>query len=187
MLLRVISDTLQEFQGTLFTKSRTSKYFKGYLNNKRTYLHRRVWEYYNGEIPVNFHVHHKDENPSNNNIENLEIKHKSDHLREHMTPERRAKSRARMPYVRQFADKWHGSPKGKKFHSKLAKQTWANKKPIHDNCAHCGKEYTKWLNRKRDRFCGQNCQMRARRRRLLGLPEDFVLTATRLPKTQYRT
>lgn len=69
-----------------------SKYFKkqlkgnetvdGYLkvtlkNNDGTngcyYIHRVIWSYFNGEIPENMQVNHKDENKYNNSLSNLDL------------------------------------------------------------------------------------------------------------------
>ncbi|RJP34735.1 MAG: HNH endonuclease [Candidatus Omnitrophota bacterium] len=42
-------------------------------------MHRDVYEYYYGEIPDGYDVHHKDGDRSNNDIGNLEIYTKSEH------------------------------------------------------------------------------------------------------------
>lgn len=71
---------------TIFTdeKGRLCQAWKGksYPENKDGYfgyLHRAVWEFYNGKIPKGYHIHHKDENKKNNQIENLECLTKHDH------------------------------------------------------------------------------------------------------------
>jgi hypothetical protein len=56
--------------------AKRSPYFKRreLKNGKRTtrYLHRDIWEKYNGPIPDGFVIHHRDGNPLNNTLENLE-------------------------------------------------------------------------------------------------------------------
>lgn len=48
------------------------------------YLHRAIMEEYLGrKLNRTEHVHHKDENPFNNSINNLEVKDRAEHLREH--------------------------------------------------------------------------------------------------------
>lgn len=37
------------------------------------YVHRAVWEAFNGEIPSGMQINHKDENPRNNRLDNLEM------------------------------------------------------------------------------------------------------------------
>jgi len=46
-------------------------------------MHRAIWEFYKGEIPEGFCIHHKDHNKSNNKISNLEALSKSDHAKLH--------------------------------------------------------------------------------------------------------
>lgn len=47
------------------------------FNNKL--LHRLIWEKFYGEIPQGCHIHHKDENPTNNCIINLQLLTHSEH------------------------------------------------------------------------------------------------------------
>jgi hypothetical protein len=49
------------------------RYWKIQLNKKTYYLHRVVWEMHNGRIPDDLVVNHKDNNPHNNKISNLEV------------------------------------------------------------------------------------------------------------------
>lgn len=45
--------------------------------------HRFVWEEDNGPVPVGHHIHHKDENKSNNSLSNLELLTHAEHNRRH--------------------------------------------------------------------------------------------------------
>jgi hypothetical protein len=62
---------------------------KGYrriwdTNQKRLrFEHDMVWEFFNGNIPERFDIHHKDGNKLNNSIENLELSIKLNHKRIH--------------------------------------------------------------------------------------------------------
>jgi len=40
---------------------------------KKVLYHRWLWEQAYGKIPAGMQVHHKDENPTNNDIDNLEV------------------------------------------------------------------------------------------------------------------
>jgi len=57
----------------------------GYYSSNITgrYLHRVVWEENNGEIADGFIVHHIDGDTKNNNISNLALMSKSDHMKMH--------------------------------------------------------------------------------------------------------
>ena len=48
-----------------------------------SYLHRDIWIFHNGPIPDGYHVHHRDENPDHNNLENFEILPADEHFRKH--------------------------------------------------------------------------------------------------------
>lgn len=57
----------------------------GYLKNteKGLWLHRYIWEKYNGPIPEGYVIHHKDHNKLNNDISNLEMISDREHRLEH--------------------------------------------------------------------------------------------------------
>ena len=46
---------------------------------KLVYLHRYIWEYHFGEIPDGYFVHHKDGNPINNGLDNLQLIERGQH------------------------------------------------------------------------------------------------------------
>ena len=69
----------QYFDGKTFTLDRTTGYYK----HANIFMHRYVWEFYNGEIPEGYEIHHKDLNRNNNDIENLECISVSDHRKLH--------------------------------------------------------------------------------------------------------
>lgn len=57
----------------------------GWVANKTVHqwVHRMVWEQANGEIPEGYVIHHKDGDPRNNKLENLELLSAYDHQSEH--------------------------------------------------------------------------------------------------------
>ncbi len=162
MSVEVVSNTVQRFNGE-------SYYLCGqYFQRKGKRLHRAVWEYYNGEIPSGYHVHHKDGDKSNNAIENLELKTKHDHLSEHMAqPARREQARRNIKRAIAAAPAWHGSEDGAQWHSKHAKEYWADAPLNEYKCDYCGKlYYTRAVRYKGNHFCGGTCKAAFRRRRL---------------------
>src|SRR4249920_1704457 len=72
----VISPTIQEFAGDRY-------YLCGkYFQNVRGRLHLAVWRLHRGEVPPGHHIHHKDDDRSNNDLENLECLTVQEHLGE---------------------------------------------------------------------------------------------------------
>jgi hypothetical protein len=127
--------------------------------------HRWVWEYHNGKIPKGFHIHHKDENKSNNSIENLQIIHQKHHLSLHSS---KKKNRERMKKLadenRHLTKEWHASAEGLAWHKYHAEKFKFGKwEPKKYNCEQCQTEY-ETSKRSNMRFCSNNCKSAWRRK-----------------------
>ncbi len=137
---------MQEFEGKVF------RIHEGYLSRGNRRLHRLIWQKVNGKIPKGFDIHHKDGNKLNNSIENLECIPHREHLSIHM---------------KQNTEKvhaWHKSEEGRKHLGKKA-SIMMTKRPFKTfNCPQCGKDFDS-QNIYRVKYCGQNCQQKARRDR----------------------
>jgi len=57
--------------------------FRCPIRKNMEFVHRYIWEQANGKIPDRYHIHHKDENKLNNNLDNLELISASEHTRLH--------------------------------------------------------------------------------------------------------
>lgn len=111
-------------------------------------LHRQLYIDNFGEIPIGYIVHHKDENPLNNAISNLEIMSRAKHAQLHSRQEYRRKiSKKNIKKAQEKAKAWHHSPAGKAWHRKNGKKSWAKKALIQKECVQCGEMYTTfWKN-----------------------------------------
>ena len=168
MEVDIISKNKQKFNGYNFWKDK-----QGYYKNSNTTphsLHRYVWEYYHGKIPKGLVIDHIDRNKDNNQIENLRAVTPSVNNK-NVSFETMQKRRKNFERIRPMAIEWHKSKEGREWHRKHAIEAYKKRKPIKLNCAFCGKEFytTKYSNA---RFCSEDCKMKARTRRLKGLPED---------------
>jgi hypothetical protein len=113
------------------------EYFKRYT----TWLHRAIWEFHHGPIPKDHHIHHRDHDPSNNDISNLECVPASEHHRDHIanaSEETKAKRRASIAIAQLSAPKWHASPEGREWHSQHAKNIAAKRPFLDVQCEVCG-------------------------------------------------
>lgn len=173
----------QYFNGQKFAKYKGSRYWQNTSTTKR--MHRYVWEYFNGEIPKGFDVHHKDHNVDNNDISNLELLSSHDHKvlhGEELTEEARATLRAHADKIRDLAKVWHASEAGHRWHKEhyeRTKEKLYTKKTY--RCLVCGKEFQS--TKTGSKFC---CNAhRAKYRRMLGL--DLIVRACAICGKEFKT
>lgn len=128
------------------------------------HLHREIWKSVHGKIPKGHHIHHKDENPLNNAIENLECISAGDHLRHHRLGKIPTEEQTKhLERIRPMAAEWHRSDEGRAWHSQHSIDAFAGRKPIKYKCEQCGKEFeSKKIGGVR--FCHINCKSTARKR-----------------------
>ena len=76
MKVTIINDHIQKFNNKRYNSGlKGQPYYRrqcrvnGRLTTKS--LHREVWEHHYGDIPKGWHVHHRDHNWQNNQIDNL--------------------------------------------------------------------------------------------------------------------
>lgn len=156
----VISPTIQKFLGVNYYLC--DKYYQ--KNGVR--LHRKVWEHFNGEIPMGYHVHHKDHDRSNNAIENLELLSASEHLSHHMSEREPIPPSAE---ALRLAAEWHKSPEGRAWHKEQALSSpkmIARTKECTEkmSCEQCGDQYfVPELHSHKSRFCSNKCKTAWRR------------------------
>ena len=153
----------QWFDDIKFTSSTADGYYKH--QGLRMFMHRYVWEYYNGKIPEGYEVHHKDFNRANNDINNLQLLTIAEHRKLHadmLTQEQREWKRNNMnTVVHEAAKAWHKSKEGHDWHVKHGKETGGHSKNYEHVCIVCGKRYT--TRQKKSRFCSGSCQQKYRR------------------------
>lgn len=130
-------------------------------NYPRIRAHVWVWKNRWGNIPTGYHVHHCNGNRSDNRIENLELVHRSRHLRDHMTPERREWSRQLAEKIRPLTKIWHASEEGLEWHRQHGLKTWEERKPFGNTCKQCNKQYQTKLYHQE--FCSGACKSKWRR------------------------
>ena len=158
-----MSDKYQSFNGFKFTRDDKTGY---YQNCKlKTRIHRYVWAFYNGEIPKGYHIHHKDHDKSNNQIENLEAmtynKHISMHGLERATKHYEEMCENLTLKARPKASEWHGSEEGLAWHGKHYEEF---KDVLHMKkeyiCRNCDKTFLSI----RSGFCSNKCKSAWRRK-----------------------
>lgn len=158
----VIDETKQEFLGIRY-------YLCGrYFQRDGIRLHRVVYETNYGPIPKGMHVHHVNNDRSDNNPENLEIMDPSGHLAHHGNENRGLHSRrwrsGHGARVLKLAAEWHRSEEGRKWHRRHYERMGhlLHERRYEKQCEICGSSY-KTADEK-SRFCGRSCKAAERRR-----------------------
>ena len=168
----VMSDTKQTFLGEVYTlrgryysrSTRKAERLAGMTANIS--LHVVVWENCHGKRPAGWHVHHINQNKEDNYLENLKGLSCSDHMKAHLTPERRQQLAKNMvEKAMPAARAWHRSAEGLAWHSQHGRKTYAKRQVRILDCAECGAEFRTKDTKKATRFCHQNCKAKAFRRR----------------------
>lgn len=171
MKVIIISKTKQQFNGKNYWKDKKTGYYRN-AQIKPHSLHRQVWEYYYGKIPKGLIIDHIDRNKDNNQIENLRLVTHSENNK-NISDEEKTRRKKWAEEIRVLAREWHKSDEGREWHRQHGIEVYSKRKPIKKKCAHCGKVYYTTQYSSSARFCGLNCKMRARTRRLKGLPENY--------------
>lgn len=180
----------QEHYGRSFYQDKKTGYWIS-TDYPRIRAHRWVWISVNGSIPKTCHIHHKDENKSNNSIENLQIVTFSQHAKIHMNEERSNVSRKWMDEIRPLTKEWHTSEEGKAWHKYHAlKNNFGTGKLQKYKCEVCLTEY-ETVKMGKSRFCSNPCKSKFRRdsglddvnRSCKGCNEPFI--CNKYAKTAY--
>lgn len=137
------------------------------IGDKRKRLHVYVWEYFNGELPKGYNIHHIDGDKSNNDISNLKLlsssKHNSLHTRENCENNYDRVIANLNNNALPAAIKWHKSNEGRVWHKKHYEECKDKFiKEYEFNCLNCNKEFKSTnINSK---FCSNNCKSSYRRK-----------------------
>jgi endogenous inhibitor of DNA gyrase (YacG/DUF329 family) len=140
---------------------------KGYwISSKHKRLHVYVWEKYNGPVPKGYHVHHIDHNINNNEIDNLMLMGKYEHLKLHASLQNKDKVRGNLDkYARPKAIEWHKSKEGKEWHKKQYEMT---KDKFHQRldivCINCGKKVNVGRGGAGNKYCSGKCKSQYRKK-----------------------
>jgi hypothetical protein len=150
----------QEFNAKRYHLYKNEKYY----SRGRRRLHIVVYEFFNGKVEKGFHVHHIDEDRSNNHISNLEKLQSKKHQSHHMQKADKDMLRARMAHASSFAPEWHRSPDGIAWHRANSFKF----RPITKKCIECGSEFTRNGTSENNnyKFCSTRCKQRNRFKRL---------------------
>lgn len=156
--MSILVDGIPFYKETTGTGYWLSSKMKGWDYPKR--LHTYVWEKCNGIIPKGYAIHHKDHNPDNNEIDNLEMIKISDHARYHINLRDKEQLKVNLEEkARPKAIEWHKSDEGRRWHKEHYEKV---KDQLHQRvtiiCEYCGQELEVGKGGAGNRFCSQKCK-----------------------------
>lgn len=139
-------------------------YFQRHANGRAEYLHRAVWSAAHGPIPPGHHVHHRDGNPANNALDNLECVSAAEHIARHpYDAERLARQLTHLDAIRPLTKDWHRSEAGRAWHRANGARAYTTFRSTPKRCEQCGQTFTPRKIGNGDRFCGNACKSAYRR------------------------
>ena len=152
--VEIIDDTHQMFDGITYKQDKSGHYYK------MIFIHTSIWNYYNGIVPEgDYVIHHKNFNPSDNVIENLELMTRAAHTKIHLENVQFIKicPICNNPFRTTTVGVIYCSEKCRE-----KAQTFINK------CQFCGKEFEVSVKHHTvKKFCSQECMLKARQDNLL--------------------
>lgn len=164
----VLDAITQYFDGGLYRAWPSERY----LSRGGKKLHRAAWTLAFGPIPDGCHIHHRDDNPLNNKLANLECMPASAHLSHTWHKSGRATLEPGKHFTagaRQKAAEWHGSDAGRLWHSRNAvrSKSWTKWKRSPRNCPECNTEFNALIRKSGNAqiYCTSVCKAAAYRRR----------------------
>ena len=163
----VLDIITQYFDGGLYRMWPGAPY---YTRGGKT-VHRDVWKMAFGDIPTGCHIHHKDSDPANNRLDNLECLPASEHMSItwNGTRAKRATNGYFTQAARDAATEWHKSEEGRLWHRRHARRSkgWLKWKREERSCPQCGKKFNALVRKSgaAQIYCHPNCKAAAYRAR----------------------
>lgn len=162
-----VSETQKKFAGYRFYKSSTRR-FACTIS-----MHRFVWTYFNGEIPEGYEIHHRDLNPDNNDIANLQLLTKEEHKKVHAATKEKRKLEKKSTFICAVCGcEYEAVSRGNNTYcsikcKEIAKRERAAKllkKREIRVCIQCGREFSAPINGNQ-KFCSWSCVGKSHRKR----------------------
>lgn len=145
-----------------FSLGTTKRYYFATVKGRHVSLHRYKYEKEIGAIPDGWHIHHKDRNCFNNDIDNLEAIDPKAHSQLH-PPTKEIIDKWQKAGIKK-APVWHASQEGKEWHlQNYLKNKHLIHKRISRPCRNCGKAHDT-VKKVVNSFCSNACKSSWRRK-----------------------
>lgn len=165
MIQYIENNDVAIFDGLKFRRDKKTGYYLNAKTHKR--LHVYVWEYYNGSVPDGYEIHHIDFDKNNNDISNLALLTRTEHMQLHSNSWSKERYDKQIRILKEIvvpkASEWHKSKDGREWHKKHYNDM---KDKLHTQanftCMMCGKSFTAQVTQ-HNKFCSNACKSHYRR------------------------
>ncbi len=156
------------FNGRTYTRYPESRHagLRNYYRSHRStsvfmFLHVEVWKYHHPgqEIPKGYHIHHVDEDTSNNDPDNLQMLEGGEHLSLHHKGRMTPAKKKHLDSIRSLGWAWHKTKEGREYH--CGRQTeWSKRQPtVVLVCETCGESRSvKAIGKYGSKYCSHKCR-----------------------------
>ncbi len=147
-----------ELDGKIYRRYPQSprKHLRNYFSRSGSFYHKDLWTKHHGPVPDGCDIHHRDHNPCNNDIDNLECLPRAAHLAKHPDHNDTPEQFAHLARIRHLTKAWHSSPEGLAWHAENGRKAWDKRNPHALVCQCCGTAFTSLI--ASAKFCGKPCQ-----------------------------
>ena len=130
-------------------------HLRNYFSRSGSFYHVALWAKLRGAVPPGHQVHHRDGDPLNNDIANLECLPVKEHVAKHPGRGRGAEQLAHLDRIRGLTKAWHASPEGLVWHAENGRSAWDGRTAVDLTCCECGGAFTSLI--AAAKFCSRSC------------------------------
>ena len=133
-------------------------HLRNYFSRSGSFYHKDLWVKHNGTVPPGHDIHHKDHNPLNNDLSNLECLPRRDHVAAHPNIGRWDGQKEHLERINGLAKSWHSSAEGLAWHAENGRRAWDKREYKSLKCQCCAESFLSLV--AGAKYCSKTCGTR---------------------------